>query len=186
MTTSTTMTTATFLEPGVWTIDPAHTSIGFTIRHLKVAKVRGSFTSFSGSITAGETPEDSSVEVSIEAASIDTGVEDRDEHLRSPDFLEAGKYPALTFESTAVRETGSGLEVDGDLTIRDVTKPVTLEVELAGTITDPWGTEKAVFSATATIDREEWGLTWNAALEAGGFLVGKEVRIEIEAQAARS
>ncbi|MDX1389869.1 MAG: YceI family protein, partial [Acidobacteriota bacterium] len=119
-------TTATFLEPGVWTIDPAHTSIGFTVRHLKVAKVRGSFTSFSGTITAGETPADSSVDVTIEAASIDTGVEDRDEHLRSPDFLEVEEYPTLSFESTAVRETDSGLEVDGDLTIRDVTKPVTL------------------------------------------------------------
>lgn len=180
-----TTTTATFLDSGTWTLDPAHTSVGFTVRHLVAAKVRGRFDSFSGTIAAGETPADSSVEVSIDAASIDTGISDRDEHLRSADFLDAEHFPALTFVSREVRGTADELEIEGDLTIRGVTKPVTLDAEFGGVMTDPWGNEKAIFSASTKIDREDWGLTWNQALEAGGVLVGKQVKIEIEAQATR-
>ncbi len=179
-------TLATFLEAGTWTLDPAHTSIGFTVRHLMAAKVRGTFKAFEGALEIGETPEDSVVHVTIDAASIDTGIEDRDKHLRSEDFFDVEKYPELSFRSTAIRATEEGFEVEGDLTIRDVTRPVTLDVEHAGVVTDPWGNEKAIFSAETKIDREDWGLTWNAALEAGGVLVGKEVKIEIEAQATKS
>jgi polyisoprenoid-binding protein YceI len=179
-------TVSTFLEAGTWTIDPAHTSIGFSVKHLMAARVRGRFDSFSGTITAADTPEESAVEVSIDAASIDTGIEDRDEHLRSGDFLDAENFPTLTFASTDVRESDSGWEIEGDLTIRGVTKPVVLEADFGGVVEDPWGNEKAIFSAATTIEREDWGLTWNQALEAGGWLVGKKVKIEIEAQAQKS
>ena len=179
-------TVETFLEKGTWSLDPAHTFVNFTVRHMAVAKVRGRFTALSGTIEAGERPEDSSVSVSIDAKSIDTGVEDRDQHLRSGDFLDVENYPTLTFESSAVRETDSGFEIDGQLTIRGVTRAVTLEAELGGVATDPWDNERAFFSATTEIDREDWGLTWNQLLETGGLLVGKEVRIEIEAQATKA
>jgi polyisoprenoid-binding protein YceI len=176
--------TLTFPAVGAWSLDPAHTEVGFSARHLMAAKVRGSFKAFSGAIAMGDTPESSSVNVSIDAGSIDTGVEDRDGHLRSPDFLNIEEYPTLEFASTAVRAKGSHHEVDGDLTIRGVSKPVTLKLEYHGLVTDPWGSNKAIFSASTKINREDWGLTWNAPLEAGGWLVGKDVTIEIEVQAA--
>lgn len=176
--------TMTALETGTWTIDPAHSYVGFKVRHLMAAKVRGSFTSFAGTIEVGEAPGDTRVDATIQAASIDTGVEERDNHLRSADFFDVEEFPTLTFESTAVRETDGGFEVEGDLTIKDVTRPVTLDVEFGGVIEDPWGTEKAIFSAETRIDREEWGLTWNTALETGGVLVGKKVQLELEVQAS--
>lgn len=180
------MTTATLPQTGTWTIDPAHTVVGFTAKHLMVSKVRGSFKSFSGTITVAEPIEESSIEVSIDAASIDTGTADRDNHIRSADFLDIENHRELTFKSTAVREVGSQFEVDGELTIIGVAKPVTLAVEFDGTATDPWGNTKAAFSATTTINREEWGLSWNAPLETGGVLVSKEIGIQIEVQAAKS
>lgn len=180
------MSTTTLPQTGTWTIDPAHTVVGFMARHLMVTKVRGSFKTFSGAITVGETPEVSSVEVSIDAASIDTGTADRDNHLRSADFLDVETFPALTFTSTAVRQNGSGYSVDGDLTIRDTTKPATLEMAFDGTATDPWGNAKAAFTATTSINREDWGLTWNVPLETGGLLVSKDIKIEIEVQAAKA
>lgn len=176
--------TYTLPATGTWMIDPQHTRVGFSARHLMAAKVRGSFKSFSGTIEIGDPVESSSIEVTIDAGSIDTGVEDRDGHLRSPDFLQVEDYPKLEFTSTAVRAVDSHYEVDGDLTIRDTTKPVTLVVEYHGLMTDPWGNDKAIFTASTTIEREEWGLTWNAPLEAGGWLVGKKVDIELEVQAA--
>lgn len=148
------------------------------------AKVRGSFKTFSGQITIGESPETSSVAVSIDAASIDTGVVDRDNHLRSPDFLDVENFATLEFASTAVRDVTGGYEVDGTLTIRDTSQPVTLAMSYLGVMADPWGNNKAMFSAETEIDRESFGLVWNAPLEAGGFLVGKKVTIEIEVQAA--
>lgn len=180
------MSTLTMPDTGTWALDPAHTTVGFKARHLVAAKVRGSFKTFSGAIHIGDSPEDSSVEVSIDAGSIDTGVEDRDGHLRSPDFLHIEEYPTLEFESTAVRSAGSGYEVDGDLTIRGTTNPVTLGLEYHGLVTDPWGNSKALFTAHTKIDREAWGLVWNAPLEAGGWLVGKTVDIELEVQAAKA
>ena len=178
------MSTLTLPAAGTWTIDPTHTTVAFSSRHLMAARVRGSFKTFSGMIDIGEAPETSTVRVSIDAASIDTGVEDRDNHLRSPDFLDVTNFPSLEFASTAVRAVAGGYEVDGNLTIRGTSRPVTLQMEYMGVMADPWGNEKALFSATTEINREEFGLTWNAPLEAGGWLVGKSVEIEIEVQAA--
>ena len=169
---------------GTWNLDPTHSEIGFVARHLVVAKVRGTFTGFSGTITVAEDPSASQVEVSIDAASISTGVADRDGHLMSADFLDAENHPTITFSSTAVHPAGSSWAIEGELTIGEETRPVTLDVEFLGTMTDPWGNDKAIFSASTEIDRTDWNLTWNAPLEAGGVLVGDKVRIAIEAQAA--
>jgi polyisoprenoid-binding protein YceI len=178
--------TLTKPEVGSWTFDPAHTSIGFTVKHLMAAKVRGGFKSFSGSISQGEDAASTSVTVTIEAASIDTGVEDRDNHLRSADFLDVENHPQITFETTSITQSGNGFEVTGDLTIRDTTKPVTLDMNYGGIVSDPWGNAKAIFSGETKINREEFGLTWNQALEAGGWLVGKDISIEVEVQAAKA
>jgi len=170
--------------PGTWLLDAGHTTATFTARHLMVTKVRGHFDRLSGEITVGERPEDSRVEVTLEAASIISGNQQRDEHLRSPDFLDVEKYPTLTFRSTAVKQTGpSTLKVTGDLTIRDQTRPVDLEVEYHGVERAPWGSTVAGFSARTEINREDWGMTWNAALETGGVVVSKKVQIEIEVEA---
>ena len=177
------MTTITLPKTGTWTIDPAHSAVGFSARHLMAAKVRGSFKSFSGSIEIADSPETSLVTVSIDAASIDSGVEDRDGHLRSPDFLDVENHPTLDFVSTSLRPVAGGYEVGGNLTIAGTTQGVTLQMEYSGVIADPWGNEKAIFSASTTINREDFGLTWNTALEAGGWLVGKQVEIELEVQA---
>jgi len=172
--------------PGVWEIDAAHSGVGFVARHLMVAKVRGRFAKFSGKVTIGETPETSSVQATIDAAGIDTADEMRDGHLRSPDFLDVEKYPTLEFRSTSAEQRGpTALRLNGELTIRDVTRPVTLDVEYLGLATDPFGNDHAVFSAETEIDREDWGITWNKALETGGVLVGRKVKIELEIQAIR-
>jgi polyisoprenoid-binding protein YceI len=181
MTTSTTLPTT-----GTWAIDPTHTVIGFTARHLVAAKVRGNFKAFSGDIEISGSPETSSVSVSIDAASIDTGVADRDGHMRSADFLDVDNHPTLEFRSSSVRPVEGGYEVAGDLTIRGTALPVSLEMEYLGVVTDPWGNEKALFSAQTEINREDWGLVWNAPLETGGMLVGKKVKIELEVQAAQA
>ena len=175
--------TATRPRTGTWKLDPAHTFVRLWARHMGVARVRGRFESFRGTLEIADTIEESSVGVTIDADSLDTGVEDRDRHLKSADFLDVENHPNLEFSSTAVRQTGSGYEVDGDLTIRGDTRPLTLEVEFDGVVEDPWGNEKAIFTAEATIDREDWGLTWNQVLETGNLLVGRKVHIEIEAQA---
>jgi polyisoprenoid-binding protein YceI len=169
---------------GTWTLDPAHTTATFIARHLMVTKVRGHFDRLSGEITVGENIEDSYVEVTLEANSIISGSEQRDEHLRSPDFLDVEKYPTLTFRSTEVKQTGpTSLKVTGDLTIRDQTRPVVLDVDFEGVERAPWGATVAGFSARTEINREDWGMTWNAALETGGVVVSKKVQIEIEAEA---
>ncbi|NND85268.1 MAG: YceI family protein [Acidimicrobiia bacterium] len=176
--------TATLPQTGTWTIDPTHTTIGAVARHLVASKVRGSFTAFSGTIEVADQLEDSKVSVSIDPSSIDTGVADRDGHLRSADFLNVEEYPEMTFTSTAVRQAGKGYEIDGDLTMAGVTNPITLELDYLGVLADPWGNPKAMFAATGKLEREQWGLTWNAALESGGLLVSKTFDLEIEAQAA--
>ncbi len=169
---------------GTWKIDPQHSTVGFTVRHLMVSKVRGSFTRYEGSIQIGATPEESSVEATIEAASIDTRDEQRDAHLRSGDFLDAEHHPTLHFRSTGVTQTGPSTgTVRGDLTVRGVTQPVELDVEFLGAATDPWGGQRLGLVATGEIDREAFGLTWNQALETGGVLVGKKIRLELEAEA---
>lgn len=170
--------------PGDWKIDPAHSEAAFVARYLMVTKVRGVFREFSGMVHIAEVPEESWVEVTIKAASIDTGTPDRDKHLRSPDFLDVERFPEIRFKSTKIELTGGmELRVTGDLTIRDVTKPVVLDAEFQGIALDPWGGTRAAFSATTEIDREEFGASWNMALETGGWLVSKKVRIELEAQA---
>jgi polyisoprenoid-binding protein YceI len=176
----------TIPTPGKFEIDPAHTRVGFVARHMMVSKVRGGFTSATGSIVVTEDPLESHVDVSIDAASIDTGVADRDGHLRSPDFLNVEQWPALTFKSKrVVGLSGGEFKLVGDLTIRDVTREVELDVEFEGLAKSPWGQEVIGFSATTEIDREEFGITWNQALETGGVLVGKKVKIEIGAEAVR-
>ena len=183
------MSTRTLTKPeaGTWAIDPAHTRLGFVARHLMVSKVRGSFASFTGTIDVAEDLTQSKVDVTIDTASVTTGAEDRDNHLRSDDFFDAENFPTLKFESTEIKELGDGkYEVIGDLTIKDVTKPVTLDTTYLGIISDPWGNGKALLEASTKIDREEWGLTWNAPLETGGVLVSKEVTIELEVQAAQA
>ena len=171
---------------GTYVLDPTHTRIGFVARHLMVTKVRGSFGEFSGSITVGEDAKGSSAEAVIKTASVDTGTADRDAHLRSDDFFASETYPDMTFGNARVTgQKGASFTVVGDLTIKDVTREVTLDVELDGVAKDPWGNEKLAVTATTEIDREDFGLTWNVALESGGVLVSKKVRIEIEAQAAR-
>jgi polyisoprenoid-binding protein YceI len=169
-------------------IDTTHSGIHFSIRHMVIAKVRGAFKAFSGAVQYdAENPANSSVSVSIEAASIDTGVAQRDAHLKSPDFFDAAKFPALTFQSTRV-EKGSGnhLRVTGNLTIRDITREVVLDAEALGTGKDPWGNTRVAFEAKTSIDRRDFGLTWNQALEAGGVLVGEKVEIALEVQAVQA
>ena len=168
--------------PSTYTIDPSHTMAEFVVRHMGLAKIRGRFSDLTGTLTIGENVQDSSVEATIQAASIDTREPDRDTHLRSPDFLDVEQFPTLEFRSTGVRGAGSNWEVEGDLTIHGVTKPVILEVEFEGIGKDPWGNTRAGFTATTEINREDFGLTWNQALETGGWLVGKQVKIEISAE----
>src|SRR5258705_12440571 len=177
---------ATIPTPGKFGLDPAHTRVSFVARHMMVSKVRGGFTSASGSIVIAEDPLQSHVDVAIDAASIDTGVADRDGHLRSPDFLHVEQWPALTFKSTrVVGISGNEFKLVGNLTIRDVTREVELDVEFEGHAKSPWGQEVIGFSATTEIDREEFGITWNQALETGGVIVGKKVKIEIGAEGVR-
>lgn len=169
---------------GTWTLDKGHTTLMGEARHLMVTKVRGRFADFDGTIHVADKPEDSYVEVEIRAASIDTGNPDRDGHLKSPDFLDVESYPTLTFRSTGV-ELGEGPEftVPGELTIRGVTRPVVLKAEYLGATGDPWGNTRVGFSATTEIDREEFGMTWNVALETGGVLVSKKIKIDLDIQA---
>ena len=176
----------TLPTPGPWTIDTAHSTVEFVARHLVVTKVRGRFTDWSAELVIGERPEDSRVDVEINAASIETGDAGRNGHLVSADFLDVQRFPAISFRTTSVEPGGDGdWAVHGDLAIHGVSRPVTLAVEFTGAATDPWGNAKVGFSASTDIDREDFGLTWNQALESGGVLVGKWVRIEIEVQAVR-
>ncbi len=169
--------------PGRWVIDPKHSSVEFVARHI-LTRVRGRFRDFSGTIEVDEVPERSRVEVRIDAASIDTGTPDRDQHLRSPDFLDVERFPSITYRSTALRPLGgTRFALDGELTIRDVTRPVTLDAELVGVHADPWGNTLASFSARTTLAREDWGVTWNVVIETGGLLVGKTVEVELEVEA---
>jgi polyisoprenoid-binding protein YceI len=172
---------------GTFTIDASHSAAAFTVRHMVVAKTRGRFNDFSGQITIADDPLASSVNVTIDAASVTTGDTKRDDHLRNPDFLDVEKYPTLEFASTSVRHSGgSNFEVVGDLTIAGQTHPVTLDLEYDGVIDDPWGGQRAGFTAKTKINREDWGLTYNMALETGGVLVGKEIVIDLEVEAVRA
>jgi polyisoprenoid-binding protein YceI len=172
---------------GTFSIDPTHSRVGFMVRHLMVSKVRGSFTDVSGEIVVGEDPLQSSVTATMQALSITTGVEQRDGHLRTGDFLEVEKYPTLEFKSTGVTKIdGNEFTLSGDLTIKGITKPIELKVEFEGATRSPYGKDVFGFSATTEIDREDWGITYNMALETGGVMVSKNVKIEIEGEAVRN
>jgi polyisoprenoid-binding protein YceI len=170
---------------GVWVIDPGHAEVGFVGRHFGLTKIRGRFTGVQGTLTSADDIEQSSIEVTIDMASVDSGDPTRDDHLRSADFFDVEWYPQATFRSTAITATGEAGRLVGDLTIKDVTRPVDLIVEYLGRVSDPWGNDRIVFSAAALINREDWGLTWNMLLDAGGWLVSKEIRLEIEVELIR-
>jgi polyisoprenoid-binding protein YceI len=173
-----------------WQLDPTHSTVEFAVKHMMFTTVRGRFKTFAGSVHIDErNPDQSRVEVTIDAASIDTGVADRDAHLRSPDFLDVEKYPTIVFRSTRVagahKNQGDHFQITGELEIRGKSLPVTLDATFEGLGADPWGGQRAGFAARAEIDRREWGLRWNQALEAGGVLVANSVKVEIEAQAVK-
>jgi polyisoprenoid-binding protein YceI len=174
----------------IWHLDPAHSTIEFAVKHMMFTTVRGRFKDFTGTVHVDErNPNGSRVEVTIEAASIDTGVADRDAHLRSADFLDVEHYPQITFRTTRVdgahKKEGDRFTLAGDLEIRGTRIPITLDATFEGLGRDPWGKQRAGFAARTEIDRREWGLKWNQALETGGVLVGHGVKIEIEAQAVK-
>ncbi len=179
-----TQITATDLPVGTWEIDPVHSSAEFSVRHMMVSKVKGRFTKLSGTITVAEDPLASSVEATIDATSVDTHDPTRDNHLRSADFLDVESYPTITFASTEVRAGSGGHQVVGDLTIRGVTRSVTLDLEHNGTGPDPYGGVRTGFSATTEINRKDFGLVWGAAIEGtGGAVVGDKVSIALEIEA---
>jgi polyisoprenoid-binding protein YceI len=173
---------------GTYTLDPAHTRIGFVARHAMVTKVRGSFDEFAGTaVLDGANPANSRVEVTIEAASIDTRNAQRDEHLRGNDFLAMQEYPKITFASTGVRQAGeTTFEVTGDLTIKGVTNEITIPFEFEGSAKDPFGNQRVGFEGAVTINRKDYGVTWNAALEGGGVLVSDKVTLEFEISAIKN
>ncbi|HEY7137065.1 MAG TPA: YceI family protein [Acidimicrobiia bacterium] len=168
---------------GTWTIDPSHSEVGFAVRHLMVSKVRGKFTSFEGHIVTGEDPLASSVTASVDLASIDTGTEQRDEHIRSADFFEVEANRTMTYRSTGIRPDGDDFVLEGELTLKGVTRPVPLALELNGFGDDPWGGTRVGFSARGEINRSDFGISWNAALEGGGVVVGDKVQIHLEIEA---
>jgi polyisoprenoid-binding protein YceI len=171
--------------PGQWRIDPGHTEVAFIGRHFMLTRVRGRFTGVTGTIGVTGDPAETTVEVTIDMASVDSGSQARDEHLRSADFFDAGRHPAAVFTGRADGWAGSRGRLAGELTIRGVTRPVVLDAEYLGQVADPWGGHRAVFSAAGTVNREDWGITWNQPLAGGGLLVSREIRIEIELEAVR-
>jgi polyisoprenoid-binding protein YceI len=175
------------METKIWNLDTSHSGIHFSVRHMVFTKVRGRFASWNGTMKLD--PSDltrSRVEVEIDAASIDTGVADRDTHLRSGDFFDVERFSKLRFESTKVEKAGEAYRLHGELTIRDVTKAIVLDVAYGGQAEDPWGNQRAAFTATTSIDRRDFGLGWNQVLEAGGVLVGERIDIELEVQAVET
>jgi polyisoprenoid-binding protein YceI len=175
------------LAADTYTLDAGHSEVSFQIRHL-MSQVRGRFNEFSGTIALDTAkPESSSVEFKIKSASIDTALPDRDKHLRSADFFDVEKHPEIVFKSTAIKATGKdSYSVTGNLTLRGVTKQITLPVTFLGTMRDPWGNDKAGFETTTTVNRKDFGMVWNAALDAGGFILGDDVKVSIALEAAKA
>ncbi|AVZ75491.1 polyisoprenoid-binding protein [Streptomyces lunaelactis] len=173
---------------GDYTIDPAHSSIGFTVRHAMVTNVRGSFGEFEGKLQLnGTDPHHSTAEIDVKIASVDTGIADRDNHLRTGDFFEAEKFPTMTFRSTHAEQLGGDkYRITGDLTIKDVTRPLSIDLDFNGSATDPYGNERVGFEGSADILRSDWGLGWNAALETGGVLVGDKVKLLFDISAIKA
>jgi len=168
---------------GRWQIDPGHTELAFVGRHFMLTKVRGRFTGLSGVIQVADEPDDTTVEVTIDMTSVDSGSQARDDHLRSADFFDTARHPTAFFSGRAVDWQGTRGLLIGELTLRGVTRQVTLQAEYLGYVADPWGGHRTVFTAVGTINREDWDLTWNMPLDGGGLLVSKEIRIEIELEA---
>ncbi|MFS3128356.1 YceI family protein [Nocardioides sp. Bht2] len=172
---------------GSYTIDPSHTYIGFQARHAMVTTVRGAFKEFQGAATVdAATPANSSVELTIAVNSVDTGTADRDGHLASADFFDVEKYPAISFRSTSVEADGDDWLITGDLTIKDVTKPVTVPFEFTGSAQDPFGNTRIGFEGEVAVNRKDWNLTWNAALETGGVLVSEKVKLKFDISAIKN
>ena len=172
---------------GDYTLDVSHSRLGFVARHAMVTKVRGQFGAFEGTARIDEAnPSASKVDLTIQVASVETGSADRDGHLKSGDFFDVETYPTITFTSTDVKRDGSDWAITGDLTIKDVTKPVTIEFEHTGSARDPFGNLRVGFEGETTINRKDWGLTWNAALETGGVLVSEKIKLELDVSAIRN
>lgn len=167
---------------GTWTLDPTHSEISFSVRHLAISKVRGKFEKFDVTVVTGENPLDSTLVATVDVASVNTNQKDRDGHLQTSDFFKIDEFPTMEFRSTGVREDGDDLHIDGELTLRGVTKPVTLTGEFGGIATDGFGQTKAGASATTKINRKDFGVSWNTALEGGGLTLGEEVTISIDVQ----
>jgi len=184
--TSPALTGLAALTPGTWTIDPTHSTVGFTARHLMITKVHGTFRRFSGAVTVAENPLESSVEATVDLASVSTGDDGRDNHLRTGDFFDVENFPTMTFRSTGVEADGSDYRLTGDLTIKGISKRVTFALEFAGVSTDPWSNVKAGFSAETEINRKDFGLGWNVALDAGGVVVGEKVKIALDIQVVKA
>jgi polyisoprenoid-binding protein YceI len=169
---------------GTYTIDASHTELGFAVRHMAVSKVRGRFSTFEGTIQIGEQPADSKASLTIEAGTVDTRDETRDAHLRTNDFFDVANHPTWTFVSTSIKPEGlTEFKVEGDLTIRGVTRQVTLDATLEGVVTDPYGNHRIGFSASTSINRDDFGVSFGAVMEAGGLVVAKKVDIQIELEA---
>ena len=171
--------------PGTYAIDASHSAVDFAVRHLGLAKVRGHFSAFDGVIEIADRPEESKVTVDVDLASIDTREPNRDEHLRTNEFFDVTNHPTMSFRSTRVTGSGTNWTVEGDMTLKGVTNPLTLDVTFEGAGSDPWGGQRIAFSASGEIDRERWGVNWNQALETGGFVIGKKVKLELEVEAVR-
>ncbi|WP_270887298.1 YceI family protein [Pedococcus sp. 5OH_020] len=176
------MTSINDIPAGTWSIDAAHSELGFVARHLMVTKVRGSFKEFEGTVKVGDAIADSQVTATAQIASIETGSADRDAHLKSADFFDAENNPTMSFVSTEVTEDS----LTGNLTIKGITKPVTFDLEFTGLATDPWGNQKAGFEATTEINRKDWGLEWNVALEGGGVLVSEKIKLNLDIQLTKT
>jgi polyisoprenoid-binding protein YceI len=174
------------LTPGVWNVDPAHSTVGFTARHLMITKVRGRFTSFTGTVTIAENPLESKVEATVDLGSVTTGDEQRDAHLKSADFFNVDQHPQMTFTSTAIKEAGDHYVLTGDLTLAGKTRSVDFDLTFDGVQKDPWGGTRAGFTAEAEVSRKDWELTWNVTLETGGVLVGDKVKIELDIELVKA
>ncbi len=172
------------IPAGTWQLDPAHSSVTFSVRHMMVSKVRGRFDSFSAEIVTADDARQSSVTATVDMASVDTHDAKRDDHLRTSDFFDIANHPTMTFRSTSIECDGDGVRVAGELTIRGVTRPVTFGVDVGGVASDPWGNTKAGFTAAASISRKDFGLEYNAALETGGVLIGDKVDIDLDIEVA--
>jgi polyisoprenoid-binding protein YceI len=183
MTTSAGTTTVPGYVAGTWDIDPVHSEVGFAVRHMMVSKVRGKFKTFSGQIVTGENPLESSMTAEIDLASIETGAQQRDDHIRSADFFEVETYPTMTYRSTGIRTDGGDYIVDGDLTLKGVTKQVPLTLELNGFGPDPYGGTRAGFTATAEINRRDFGVNFSAPMQNGGAVVADKITIHLEIEA---